>query len=189
MNSFLVQTTGHDPAAWNQAHDRVRDFLNAFVPGDHAQVSRLTLQLLDQAREQHRRDPSVPPVSLAVAQAQKLVAEWLVSNLNLEDQPPSRLFASGYVAVLLSQAFRTAPETFLVSPLPANLKESMRETLLITGPDLKISSMTPRHIDYGPMLDLAQRTWHCWNAREITVALLFWSCVYFVFYWWLSGTL
>jgi hypothetical protein len=179
----------NEQAAWNQAYDRLQDFLNTFALGDHAQVSRLTLKLLDQARELHRQDSSRDPVSLAMAQAQKLAGEWFAANLEMKDQPPSRLFASGYVALLLSRTFRTAPETFLTAPLPENLKESMRQTLLITGPDLNVSSMTPRHLDYGPMLDLARKTWHRWNTREIAFALLFWTGVYFVFYWWLSEAL
>jgi len=182
-------TAADEQAAWNQAHDRLRDFLNAFALGDHAQISRVTLKLLDEAREQHRRDASLDPVSLAMAQAQKLAQEWFAANLEMRDQPPAELLASGCVALLLSRAFRTAPETFLTAPLPQNLKESMHQTLLVTGPDLKISSMTPRHLDYGPMLDLARRTWHRWNLREIIIALIFWAGVYFVFYWWLSEAL
>jgi hypothetical protein len=124
-----------------------------------------------------------------MVEAKKLVEEWFASNLELHNQPPSQLFASGYVALFLSQAFRTAPKTFLTSPLPENVRESMRRTLVVTGPDLKISSMTPRHIDYGPMLNLARNTWHRWNSREFIVALLFWTTVYFIFYWWLSEAL
>jgi hypothetical protein len=182
-------TASDEQTAWNQAHDRLRDFLNAFALGDHAQVSRLTLKLLDQAREQHHRNPPLDPVSLTMSQAQKLAEEWFASNLEIRDQPSAELLASGCVALLLSRAFCSAPETFLTAPLPENLKESMRQTLLVTGPDLKISSMTPRHLDYGPMLDLARRTWHRWNSLEIIIALLFWTVVYFVFYWWLSEAL
>jgi hypothetical protein len=189
MNTSSHKTVGDEQAAWNQAHDRLRDFINAFTLGDHAQVSRLILKLLDQARELHRRDTSLDPVSLTMTQAQKQAEEWFASNLEMQNQPPSRLFSSGCVALLLSRAFRAAPETFLTSPLPENLKETMHRTLLVTGPDLKISSMTPRHIDYGPMLGLAKRTWHRWNIREIAIALLFWTGVYFIFYWWLSETL
>ena len=189
MNTPSDKTMDNEQAAWNQAHDRLQDFLHTFALGDHAQVSRLTLKLLDQARELHRQDASLDPVSLTMTQAQKQAEEWFASNLEMRNQPPSELLAAGYVALLLSRAFRTAPEAFLTSPLPENLKESMRQTLLVTGPDLNISSMTPRPIDYGPMLDLARKTWHRWNAREIIIALLFWTGVYFVFYWWLSETL
>jgi hypothetical protein len=189
MNTSSDNTIGDEQAAWNEAHDRLRDFLNAFALGDHAQVSRLTLKLLDQTRELHRQDPSLDPVSLALAQAQKRAEEWLAANLEMRDQPASQLFSSGCVALLLSQAFRAAPDMFLTSPLPKNLKETMHRTLLVTGPDLKISSMTSRHIDYGPMLGLARKTWQRWHSREIIIALLFWTGVYFVFYWWLSEAL
>lgn len=189
MNSSPDQKDHDEQAAWNQAHDRVRDFLKTFALGDHAQVSRLTLKFLNEARELHRHDPSLDPVSLAMARVQQGTREWFSSNLEIKDQSPSQILASGYVALLLSHTFRIAPETFLTTPLSENLKQSMRETLLVTGPDLNISSMTPRHLDYGPMLDLARKTWHRWNSREIIIALLFWAGIYFVFYWWLSETL
>ena len=59
----------------------------------------------------------------------------------------------------------------------------------MTGPDLNVSSMTPRHLDYGPMLDFARQTWHRWDAKEFFIALAFWAGVYTVFYWWLSEVL
>jgi hypothetical protein len=189
MNPSQDQETNREQAAWNEAHDRVRDFLNTFALGDHAQVARLSLNLLDQARELHRQDPSREPVELVMAQVQKLTQEWLAANLELPHQTLSRLLTSGYIALLLSRANREAPETFLISPLPANLKESIQRTLLVTGPDLKISSMTPRHLDYGPMLTIARKTWHRWNGREIGFALLFWTAAYFIFYWCLSQIL
>jgi hypothetical protein len=189
MNSSAKKNVGDDQAVWNQAHDRLRDFLSAFALADHARVSRLTLKLLDQARELHRQDPSLDPVCLVMAQAQNQMEQWLASNLEQQNQPASRLLSSGYVALLLSRALRTAPETFLTAPLPESLRDAMRETLLVTGHDLKVSSMTPRHIDYGPMLDFARNTWHRWNSREILIAVLFWAGVYVIFYWWFSQVL
>jgi hypothetical protein len=47
--------------------------------------------------------------------------------------------------------------------------------------------MTPRHLDYGPMLDLARQTWHRWDARRFFVALALWACIYTLLYLWLSG--
>ena len=175
--------------AWNQAYDRLQNFFDTFALSDRAETSRLTLKLLDQAREFHRQDPSHDPTTLVMEQAQKLVSEWLATNLDERDRAVSQIFSSGYIALLLSRLFRTAPASFLASPLPDDLRQSMRQTLLVTGPDFNISSMTPRRIDYGPMLALARQTWHRWNTREILIAMLFWGGVYFVFYWWLSDLL
>lgn len=175
-----------DQAAWNQAYDRLQNFLKTFILNDRTQVARLSLKLLDEARELHGRDPTQDPTTLTMKHAQKLLAEWLTTSLESQDKTPSQVFSSGYTALLLSQAFRTNPHAFLASPFPDDLRHAMRHTLIVTGPDLNISSMTPRALDYGPMLDLAKQTWQRWNAREILIAAVFWTGIYFIFYWWLS---
>ena len=173
--------------AWNRAYDRLIHFLNTFALGDHARVSRLALQFLERAREIHRADPAADPVTVTMRHAQKFVADWMAENLREEGEAPSRIVATGYVALLLSRLYRNAPGAFLQSPLPVELRDLMRRTLVVTGPDLNVSSMTPRHLDYGPMLHLAQQTWHRWDARSFFAALALWAGVYTVLYLWLSG--
>jgi hypothetical protein len=173
--------------AWNPAYDRLIRFLNTFALGDHARVSRLALELLDRAREIHLGDRSRDPVTVTLEYAQKAISDWLAKNLHEEGEPPSRIVGTGYVALLLSRLYRAAPSSFLQYPLPAELRESMQRTLVVTGPDLNISSMTPRHLDYGPMLDLARQTWHRWDAKSFFVAFAFWAGVYTILYFWLSG--
>jgi hypothetical protein len=178
-----------EQAAWNQAYDRLRHFLESFALGDRTQIPRLALQFLEEARKFHREDPKRDPVALTMEMAQKHVAEWFAANLDVHDKNPSQVFSSGYLALLFSQSLRATPGAFLTSPLPENLRRELRETLLITGPDLNISRMTPRHLDYGPMVGLARTTWQRWNLRELVIAILFWTGVYFAFYWWLSDIL
>lgn len=189
MNTDPLSLSSEASPAWNQAHDRLRHFFETFALGDNAQVSRLTLHVLDTTRELHRQNPSLHPTTLAMEQAQKLVGDWLATHLESQNRPSSHIFASGYMALFLSRMFQKAPTVFLTSELSENLRQEMRQTLLVTGPDLQISSMTPRHLDYGPMRDLARQTWHRWNSREILVALLFWAGIYFVLYWCLSDLL
>jgi hypothetical protein len=174
------------PLAWNEAHDRLQNFLNTFALGNHSQVSRLTLKILDTVRQAHPQDFSGHPTTLVMAQTHKRLAEWLEINLDTRGRTPQQIFASGYLAMFLSQTFRTAPDSFLVSPLPEDLRHAMRQVLVITGPDLDVSSMTSRPVDYGPMLDLASHTWHQWNTRSIFMALLIWTGVYCFLYFWLS---
>jgi len=45
-------------AAWNQAHERLHNYLMTFGLSDQIEVSRLALKLLDQAREKSPSDPS-----------------------------------------------------------------------------------------------------------------------------------
>jgi hypothetical protein len=179
----------NDAGVWNQAFDRLRNFLSTFELGDHAHVSQLTLTIFQQARELARQDPARDPIALTLGHAQKNLADWLATNLEEKNKSPSHVLPAGYIAVLLSRVNRTAPNAFLAGPLPEELRQALRETLIVTGPDLNISSMTPRHLDFGPMLQFAQQTWHRWDAKELLIALLFWGGVYTVFYLWLSQVL
>jgi hypothetical protein len=178
-----------DDIAWNEAHDRLESFLKTFALGDHAYVSRLTLDLIEEAKRKHAADTSRNPTAVTIELAQKRLADWLATNLGQSGLAPSQILSTGYIAILLSRVYRTAPTSLLASPVPEELRHALRETLLVTGPDLNVSSMTPRHLDYGPMLQFARQTWHRWNAKEILIALLFWATVYTVLYWWLSQTL
>jgi hypothetical protein len=187
INDSPVTRGGQE--AWNEAHDRLMSFLNTFELGDHARASQLAIEFLRQARELHQQDPSRDPVTLTLGQAQKRLADWLATNLEQENKSPAHVLPSGYIAVLLSRVYQTAPDSFLANPLPEELRSALRETLIVTGPDLNVSSMTPRHLDYGPMLTFAKQTWHRWDAQEFFIALLFWAGVYTVFYWWLSQLL
>jgi hypothetical protein len=174
---------------WNRAHDRLVRFLNTFALSDHPHVSRLALELLDRARAAHREDPSRDPTTLTMEQAQSLLAEWLAKNLQEEHESPAKIMTTGYIALLLSRLYQVAPDSFLEFPLPEEVRKSMQQTLVTTGPDLNVSSMTPRHLDYGPMLDFARQTWHRWDARTFFIALLFWAGIYVILYLWLSGNL
>jgi hypothetical protein len=181
-----IPAVRNDTAAWNEAYDRLTDFLNTFALGDHAFVSQVALGIFNEAKELHRKNPSRDPSTLTMERTQKRLTDWLATNLGEHNRAPSHVLASGYIALLLSRANRTAPTSFLATPFPEELRQALRESLIVTGPDLNISSMSPRHLDYGPMLDIARQTWHRWQARELLIASSFWAAVYVIFYLWLS---
>lgn len=189
MSTSFDSQAQAERTAWNEAHDRLFHFLHEFRLSDHAEISRLTLKFIEEAKESERRNPAAHPTTLTMMQMQKNFAEWLARNLESDGKPASQVFSMGCVALLLSRVVETAPHAFLAMPPPEELRQAMREILLVTGPDFQISSMTPRPLDYGPMLNLARQTWHRWSGRELVVALLFWIGVYFAFYWWLSTLL
>ena len=182
----VTPPANRDQQAWNDAYDRLVNFLRAFKLADHAHVSDKALELFHDAKKAHQADPSRDPATHTMEQAHKHLAEWLATNLGEENRTPSHILSTGYIALLLSHVYRTAPTSFLANPLPEELRQALRETLVVAGPDINISSMTPRHLDFGPMLQIARQTWHRFSAKEVIVALFFWAGVYTVFYWWLS---
>jgi len=179
----------NEQQAWNEAHDRLVQYLSTFALGDHTCVSKLALDFISQARELHKADAASNPTHQTMTHAQKQLTEWLAANLGEKEKSSAEIMAAGYVALLLSRLYRNAPDSFLATPTPEEVRQSLRQTLIVTGPDLNISSMTPRHLDYGPMLQFARQTWHRWEPKELVIAILFWAGVYTVFYWWLSQTL
>jgi hypothetical protein len=184
MNPTLAH--GED---WNEAYDRLVTYLRTFDLGDHAYVATVAVALLNEAKARHRAEPGREPVALTLGLAQSKIADWLAANLPGTDPAPSQVLPAGYVAILLSRAYRNAPTSFLATPVPEELRQALRETLIVTGPDLNVSSMTPRHLDYGPMLQVARQTWHRIDVKEFLIAISFWIAVYWVFYWWLSQVL
>ena len=178
--------TPAETSSWNEAHERLREYLETFAISDHVHLERLILQLLDEARELHRANAAQSPTAITLRHAQARLARWLAGTLTGEASPSPQALTTGTVALLLSRLAQTQPETFLSDALPMEARESLRRTLLVTGPDLTVSSMTPRHLDYGPMLDLARQTWHRWDAKSFAAAVLFWLGVYLICYWCLS---
>ncbi len=175
--------------AWNDAYDRLVAYLRTFDLADHAHVARVALDLLQQAKDAHAKNPSSEPTALTLRLAQKKITEWLAFNLPQADLSQSNLLSAGCIAILLSGAYRKAPGAFLATPVPEEMRQALRESLISTGPDLNVSSMTPRHLDYGPMLQFARQTWHRVDIKELLIAVAFWVAVYIVFYWWLSQVL
>jgi hypothetical protein len=170
-------------ADWNQAHERLRRYLKTFALADRVLVERLALRLLDEARELHRANPGQHPTTITLRHAQAQLARWLATTLTGEPNPSPQALTSGTVALLLSRMAQEHPADFMGADLPAETRDSFRHALVVTGPDLTISSMTPRHLDYGPLLDLARHTWHRWDTRTFATAVLFWLGVYGICYW------
>ncbi|SDU11927.1 hypothetical protein SAMN05444156_2067 [Verrucomicrobium sp. GAS474] len=182
MNPSSLETL----QAWNEAHRRLLQFLGSFALADESHVARLALRILDTAREQHRADPTRHPTTLTLELAQQEVADWLSQSLGAPESSFAGNTAPGRLALLLSDIPLNHPDSFLISPLSDELKQSMRRPLLVVGPDLTLSSMTPRRLDYGPIHDLANQTWHRWNPKEGAAALLLWAVIYVLLYHWLS---
>lgn len=170
---------------WNQAHERLRLYLETFALGDEIQLERIALRLLDEAREKHRADPAQAPIAVTLRHAQGELTRWLARSLGEPERQEAQVLAGGTIALLLSGLAQERPGTFLAEP-SAETGDLLRRTLIVTGPDLTVSSMTPRHLDYGPMLNLARQTWHRWDAKSFAAAVLFWFGVYGICYWCLS---
>src|ERR1700761_9566497 len=75
------QMSSTNDKAWNDAYDRLVLYLRTYDLADHAHVARVALDILQQAKDAHAKDPSREPTALTLGLAQKKISEWLAHNM------------------------------------------------------------------------------------------------------------
>ncbi|MDE1169870.1 MAG: hypothetical protein PW734_01465 [Verrucomicrobium sp.] len=168
--------------AWNEAHRRLVDYLDSFAWADARRVAQMALEIGADAQSLHAAEPARDPVSVTMGLAQERVAAWLAAGLG--DASPER-HGTACLPLLLSGIPQRQPAAFLAEPPSEAVRQAMQKPLLMVGPDLAISSMTPRHLDYGALRGLASQTWHRWEPREALVAVLLWTTIGILLYHWI----
>jgi hypothetical protein len=168
MKSFYPQTGALEE--WNAAYYRLEDYLRAHHVTNKVHQSQIILRLLQRAAAQHAVDPSQPPTKLALEEAYEWIDHWF--QRLLPEVPPARAPMVGRVGVYLTQATRRWPSVFLAEDdeIPGELKAALRETLVQSGPDLRVSSMTPRPLDISDGVEELEETWE--RLGRVSVAVL-----------------
>jgi hypothetical protein len=158
MNGFYPETGALKD--WNAAYYRLEDYLRAHSVLSKIHQSQIILRLLQRAAQRHKLDPMQDPVRLAIEEACTEVDCWFRRIYPNEDLPSTRLSQVGRVSLYILDAAERWPETFLADgELPADFLQAMRETLVQSGPDLRVSTMVPRLPDNNPASETLQDAW------------------------------
>src|SRR6476660_5470757 len=141
MKSFYPQSGTLEE--WNAAYYRLEDYLRAHQVTNKVHQSEIILRLLQRAAEQHAADPKQTPVKLALEEAYAWIDHWF--QRLLPDEPAPRAPIVGRVSMFLTEATARWPSAFLAEDedIPPQFKTALRETLVQSGPDLRLSSMVP----------------------------------------------
>ncbi len=167
-------------AAWDEAMSRLLSFLAALHIGGVEHRTRVALNIVDQARKQHVLKPEITPVEHTMTIAMHDLEQWFDAALENVEMPTGRRVASGIVGLRMTDAVNRWPNAILDGPPPADLKATLARVSFRTGPDLAVSSMTPRAMDYGAMETIAQETWHRFTWAPIVRAAAIWTVIFFV---------
>ena len=163
---------------WDEALGRVQAFLAALEIGGTEHQARIALQVLDRARACGVETSPAAPVERAM----KLVAEdletWFAQAL--PDVPARQRVAIGVVALRITGAAERWPDVVLAREAPEEMKALLAGITVRTGPDLAVSRMTPRPMDYGAMETLAQETWHSFAWAPLARAAALWTALFFL---------
>lgn len=171
---------------WNEASRRLETWLETFEIGDEMHALRLRTVILRQAMDRHAATPGLHPTTVTQQEAIRVLENWFKEVIGRQGENPGQTLSNGLLALFLSRSGQLWPEAIGAANPPAELREAMQKSSLQLGPDLQISTMTPREIDYGPLSSLARETWQQWEWAPILRALIFWAIIYCAGYYLLT---
>jgi hypothetical protein len=160
---------------WNAAYVRVEDYLRAHRIHNRLHQSRLIQQVLERAARRHEENPILNPIALAAEETEQAMDLWFADMLDASGQPHDRIAVDGRLALLLCDGPRRWPYAFLDRAQPApEFSAAMRAGVIQAGPDMAVSSMSPRPIDLGPIPEAAGETMERIERWPILRTLLLW---------------
>jgi hypothetical protein len=170
-----------DPARadeWNEAYEKVENYLRACRVSSHLQRARLTALILqrvyDRSQSEGLAEGHTLP-DLAISEVRDRVTEWIGHYLPTREAGKPVNLGEGMLAIYLGDGPLRWPYAFLDSSrMPAEFAESIRARVVRAGPDLAISSMVPRDMDLGLMPELVGSAMETFEALPILKTLLAW---------------
>jgi hypothetical protein len=158
MNGFNPQTGR--PDEWNAAFYRLEDYLRAHGVVNKIHQSQIILRVMERAARKHEATPKSSPLELALREMYLEMAHWFQRIFPDLSGSPARICSIGRVSLYLSNAAERWPDVFLAEgELPPEFIQTMQETFIQSGPDLRVSTMIPRDPDLPEESDLLKEAW------------------------------
>ena len=180
-----IKLPAWDPASaaeWDEAFEKVENYLRACRVASRLHRARLTALILQRAFARREREAAggataaTPLATIAIEETQALVTHWLSGLLppRAEDRPFT--LAEGFLALYLCDAPMRWPNAFLnPQQAPPEFKDTLQARLVKTGPKLEISSMVPRPMDFGLLSELAESAFETLDRIPLIKTLLAWA--------------
>lgn len=165
--------------AWDEAFLRVESYLRAHQIESRLVLNRLAVEIIRAARAaaETPAGAGLDPVALAMGEAERRTAAWFARVLgDAADPDDERLGTRGRIALVMADVPARWPQHFLAAtPPPPELVESMRAAYLEAGPELELTRMVPRPLDFGPIANVADEAWKTFARWPILRAILGWT--------------
>jgi len=170
-----------DPARaeeWNDAYEKVENYLRACRVGSHLQRARLIALILQRVYDRtlsdsHVADRSLP--ELAIVEVRDRIAEWISHYLPPRADGHLLNLGEGMLSIYLCDGPTRWPYAFLDSQrMPPEYAEALSARVVRAGPDLAVSSMVPREMDLGLMPDLVGSAMETCEGVPILNTLFAW---------------
>ncbi|EIQ01135.1 hypothetical protein OpiT1DRAFT_05703 [Opitutaceae bacterium TAV1] len=159
---------------WDEAFVRVESYLRAHQIESRIQLNRLTSEIIQASRARAKLEPDADPVTLAIHVAEARLEAWCANVLGSRERAGLR----GRLALAMANVPGRWPQHFLAdTPPPPELVAAMRASYIETGPELKLTAMVPRKIDFGPVANAAGETWKTFRRLPFLRAVTGWVLI------------
>ncbi len=163
-------------ARWDEALRRLLAYLGELEVGGSEHRTRVALRLLDRARATVGTND---PVEHTMGVAQEELMGWFSEVLAESDLPAYRKIAWGLVAWRLADGPTRWPNAMLEGAPSDELKQALAGIAMRSSPDLEVSRMVSKGMDFGAMETLAQETWHQFAWAPLLRAAALWTAIFF----------
>jgi hypothetical protein len=170
-----MDTLGKIPEgdAWDDAYNKVEHYLISLQLKNRRVISRLVYFILEKAVEKSKYNSHFNPTSIAMEEAYNLTTNWCEKVLGVKFDQKS-IPIRGRVAMLLANLPEKWPQYFLNDgPWPKELIDSMKETYVKAGPDLQISRMKHRALEFTSAGSILAETFKFVNRQPYAKLIIY----------------
>jgi hypothetical protein len=163
---------------WNDAYEKVENYLRACRVSSHLQRARLAALILQRVYDRTQRDAAcaqLPLSELAITEVRERIAEWVGHYVPAQPDGRSLNLGDGMLAIYLCDGPSRWPYAFLDSQrMPPEYADALACRVVRAGPDLAVSSMVPRDMDLGLMPELVGSAIETFESVPLLKTLFAW---------------
>ena len=160
------------PEEWNQAYEKVENYLRAFRVESRLHRARLIQMVLQRIADRPPPTDGTPLTTLATREVQAMMLEWFG---RIMQEPQNVSDVTGRLGLLLCDGQTRWPYCFLEPDrVPEEMVANMQKAMLRAGPDLQVSNMVPREIDLGLMHEIVGGALETFQRKPVIRAIIFW---------------
>lgn len=164
------------PEEWNEAYEKVENYLRACRIYSRLHRARLIHRILERVAGCGPVADGMSLSTRAIRETQDMMGMWFKRLLQPVAEGTAYSLVDGRVGLLLCDGSARWPYAFLTSgDLPPEFVKTMRASMLRAGPNIEISSMVPRPIDFGWLPEIAGDTLESLGRSPLLRALIAWG--------------
>jgi hypothetical protein len=171
--------------AWNEAYLRAEDYLRATRIGDFLHAHAVVSELLRRAETKAREGDGRHPTELVMEEAMDWLDDWMARALPSEELSEERRTAAGLLAFHAAGCEQRFPSALFHPKPPPACVDALRRTNVRQGPDLVVTSMTPREMDFGAMENITGQPWETYEPLLVAATVGGWALVVFIALRWI----